>query len=78
MGTNPERFTGELPRQLRWKPVPIGDWIDMEFVLQEVEQEIRSELLASYLEMSANVHREIAGGLAKMVKIVGGGKQQRG
>jgi hypothetical protein len=30
----PER---ELPSNLRFRPVPIGDWIDMEFVLQEVE-----------------------------------------
>lgn len=71
---SPERFAGELPTHLRWKPVPIGDWIDMEFVLQEVEVEIRNELLASYLEMSANVHKEVAGGLTKMMKIVGRGK----
>ena len=30
----PERER-ELPSQLRFRPIPVGDWIDMEFVLQE-------------------------------------------
>jgi hypothetical protein len=69
----------ELPSSLRFRPIPIGDWIDMEFVLQEVEQELRSEVLAVALETMANAHRNIADGAAKVASIIrGGGQQKRG
>jgi hypothetical protein len=67
-----EKPSAELPSNLRWRPVPIGDWIDMEFVLQEVEQEIRGEILAVGLEAMANVHRNIADGAAKIANIIRG------
>ena len=41
-----EKPNAELPNFLRFVPRPPGDWIDMEFVLQEIEQEFRGEVLA--------------------------------
>ena len=70
----PER---EIPGHLRFRPIPVGDWIDMEFVLQEVEQEIRGEVLAAGLETMANVHRTIAEGAMKVANIIRGGQQKR-
>lgn len=69
----------ELPEFFQFKPKVNADWIDMPFVLQEVEQELRSEVLAIGLETMANVHRSIAEGAAKVANIVrGGGQQKRG
>lgn len=71
--------TAELPDFLRFRPIPQGDWIDMQFVLQEVEAELRGEVLAVGLETMANVHRNIAEGAAKVANIIrGGGQQKRG
>jgi hypothetical protein len=69
---NPERER-ELPSQLRFKPIPVGDWIDMEFVLQEVDQELRGEILAAGLETMASVHLNLAEGAKKMANIIRGG-----
>jgi hypothetical protein len=78
MGSRFDRPTDELPDFLRFKPRPPGDWIDMAFVLQEVEQELRSEVLAVGLETMANVHRNIADGAAKVANIIRGGVQKGG
>jgi hypothetical protein len=74
---NPEKFINDLPPLFKWKPIPIGDWIDMEFVLQAVEEELRSEVLAAHLETLANVHRNIAEGAAKIANVVRGKQGQR-
>jgi hypothetical protein len=66
----PER---EIPSQLRFRPIPVGDWIDMEFVLQEVEQELRGEILAAGLETMANVHLSLAEGAKKVANIIRAG-----
>jgi len=71
-----EKPSAELPNFLRFRPVPPGDWIDMEFVLQEVEQEIRGEVLAVALETMANVHRNVADGATKVANIIRGGQQK--
>ena len=71
-----ERPERGLPSQFRFKPGPVGDWIDMEFVLREVEQELRSEVLAVALETMANAHRNIADGAAKVASIIRGGGVQ--
>jgi hypothetical protein len=78
MGSRFDRPTAELPDFLRFRPFPPGDWIDMPFVLQEIEQELRSEVLAVGLETMANVHRNIAEGAAKVANIIRGGAQQKG
>jgi hypothetical protein len=69
---NIEKQSAELPSNLRWRPIPVGDWIDMEFVLQEVEESIRGEILAVGLEAMANVHRNIADGATKIAGIIRG------
>jgi hypothetical protein len=71
---NPER---ELPSQFRFRPIPIGDWIDMEFVLQEVDEAVRGELLAVGFETMANMHKNFADGATKMANIIRGGGQQK-
>ena len=73
-----EKPSAELPSSFRFIPRPIGDWIDMEFVLQEVEQGIRGEVLAVALETMANAHRNIADGAAKVASIIRGVQQKRG
>jgi len=78
MGSRFDRPNAELPDFLRFRPRPPGDWIDMAFVLEEVEQELRSEVLAVGLETMANVHQNIADGAAKVAKIIRGGGQQKG
>jgi hypothetical protein len=76
--TNIER--PELPAWFRFKPVPPGDWIDMAFVLQEIEQEKRNEALAIALDTMAKVHQTVAEGAAKVANLVrsGGAQQKRG
>ncbi len=49
----------------------------MEFVLQEVEEELKGEILAAGLETMANVHRNLAEGAAKLANIVRGGQQRK-
>jgi hypothetical protein len=71
-----ENPNAELPNFLRFVPRPPGDWIDMEFVLQEIEQEFRGEVLAVALETMANVHRNVADGAAKVANIIRGGQQK--
>ena len=52
----------ELPGRFGFNPHIIADWIDMPFVLQGVEGDLRTELLAIALETMANVHQNIADG----------------
>lgn len=76
-GTDMANIDRELPSQFRFKPIPVGDWIDMEFVLQEVDQAVRGELLAVQFETMANMHRNFADGAIKMASIIRGGGQQK-
>jgi hypothetical protein len=71
------RQAAELPDFLHFIPRRTGDWIDMEFVLQEVEQEIRGEVLAVALETMANAHRSIAEGATKVANLIRGGAAKR-
>ncbi|MBV8897267.1 MAG: hypothetical protein JO051_12195 [Acidobacteriaceae bacterium] len=75
-----EKPEAELPSYLGFRPVHPGDWIDMEFVLREIEEEFRSEVLAIGLETMANVHQSIAEGARKVANTIraGGGQQRRG
>ena len=73
---NGDKFERELPANLRFVPRPVGDWIDMEFVLREIDEEIRGEVLAVGLETMANVHRSIAEGATKVANMIRGGGQQ--
>ena len=66
----------ELPSAFRWKPGPITDWIDMEFVLQEIDPALRTQVIAARFETVAAVHRNLAEGAAKVAGILSGGKQR--
>ena len=70
-----EKPNAELPNFLRFVPRPPGDWIDMEFVLGEVDESIRPALLAAHFEMVANVFTAQAATAQKMMNIVSKGKQ---
>ena len=62
----------EIPNNLLFNPRVIGDWIDMPFVLKEIEGELRTEVLAVALETMANVHQSVAEGARKVAGIIRG------
>ena len=62
----------DLPGRFAFNPRVIADWIDMPFVLQEIEGELRTEVLAIALETMANVHQSIADGTRKVAKTIQG------
>ena len=65
----------DLPSNLWWNPIIKADWIDMPFVLQEVEEELRAQVLAIALETMANVHQTIADGTRKVANTIRGAQQ---
>jgi hypothetical protein len=67
----------ELPSRFQFLPHPVGDWVDMEFVLQEVDQAIRGELIAVQFETMASMHQNFAAGATKMANIIRGGGPQK-
>jgi hypothetical protein len=69
----PEEFSS-LPNPWRWRPGPVTDWIDMEFILEEIEVSARTQLIATRLETIAAVHRTLAEGAAKAAQIIAGAK----
>jgi len=80
--SKPEEFA-ELPVQFRWRghrPGIITDSIDMEYLLEELEADARTQLIAARLETIAAVHRTLAEGAAKAAQIIvgakGGGKRK--
>ena len=69
-----EKPQAELPEFLRFNPIIKTDWIDMAFVLQEVEGELRGEVLAIALETMANVHQTVAEGARKVANTIRGAR----
>jgi hypothetical protein len=67
-----EKDNVELPSRFGFNPHIIADWIDMPFVLQGVEGELRNEVLAIALETLANVHQNIAEGTRKVASTIRG------
>jgi hypothetical protein len=65
----------ELPAAFRFRPHPQTDRIDMEFVIQEIDQSIRNQVIAANFEMVAAVNRALADGAAKIAGIIGGAKR---
>jgi hypothetical protein len=65
----------DLESRFRFSPIPVADWIDMEFILREVDESIRPALLAAHFEMVANVFTAQAATAQKMMNIVLRGKQ---
>jgi len=72
MGLFEGKENADLPTRFGWNPHIIADWIDMPFVLQGVEGELRTELLAIALETMANVHQNIADGTRKVASTIRG------
>ena len=71
----PPSDKAELPSNFRWNPIIQADWIDMAFVLQEVEGELRAEVLAIALETMANVHQNVADGARKVANTIRGARE---
>jgi hypothetical protein len=71
----PERHVAELPPGFRFRPHPATDFIDMEFVIQEIDQSLRGQVIATTFETVAAMHRVLADGAAKIASIVGGAKR---
>jgi hypothetical protein len=67
-----DKDKADLSGIFRWNPIIQSDWIDMPFVLQEVEGEVRTEVLAVALETMANVHQNVAEGARKIANIIRG------
>jgi hypothetical protein len=61
-----------LPSRFGFNPHIIADWIDMPFVLQGIEGELRNEVLAIALETMANVHQSVAEGARKVANTIRG------
>jgi hypothetical protein len=70
-----EKDNVDLPSRFGFNPHIIGDWIDMPFVLQTIEGELRTEVLAIALETMANVHQSIADGTRKVAKTIRGAQE---
>lgn len=67
-----EKDNVDLPSRFGFNPHIIADWIDMPFVLQGIEGELRTEVLAIALETLANVHQNIADGTRKVANTIRG------
>ena len=65
----------ELPSRFGFNPHIIADWIDMPFVLQGVEGELRAEVLAIALETMANVHQNVAEGARRVANTIRGAQE---
>ena len=57
---SPEDFIRELPFPWRFRPGPATDYIDMEFVLRDIDPGIRNRVVAARLDAIARVHGNIA------------------
>lgn len=55
-----------LPPRFLFRPRPIGDPIDMEFVLDAVDPAARSQLVAMHLQTAAKAQAAIAEGMQQM------------
>ena len=64
----------ELPELLHFHPEWIKDPVHMAYLIQELEDAERREVLVSVLETQAAIHSNIAKGYSKIVGIVGGAK----
>ena len=66
----------QLPSLLAWGHRCLAtDPIGMEFVLEEGDPALRRQLIASQLEMTANVYRAMADGATKLAEIHAKGGQ---
>ena len=71
----PFEEASDLPSRFVFNPRILADWIDMPFVLQEIEGEVRTKVLAIALETMANVHQSVADGAREVAKTIQGGQE---
>lgn len=65
----------ELPTAFRWRPHPATDFIDMEFVIREIDESLRAAVFAVHFETAAATHRALAEGAAKLANLLQGYKR---
>jgi hypothetical protein len=70
MGKGLEDTVAAFPSFWKWRPGPVTDWIDMEFILEEIDPAVRTQLVANRLETVAAVHKNIADGAKKAAGII--------
>ena len=70
-----DKGNAELPSRFGFNPHIIADWIDMPFVLQGIEGELRTEVLAIALETMANVHQNVADGARRVANTIRGAQE---
>ena len=70
-----DKSNAELPSRFGFNPHIIADWIDMPFVLQGIEGELRTEVLAIALETMANVHQNVADGARRVANTIRGAQE---
>lgn len=66
----PPEFAEQLPPRFRWRPGPITDRIDMEYVLEELEQGVKNQVIAAHFETVSAMYKTMAEGAAKIAGIV--------
>ncbi len=72
----PEQIA-ELPAPFRWGgPGPVTDYIDMDFVLREIDPGLRFQVIATRFENVAALHRTLAEGASKLAAIFGGARSK--
>ncbi|MET8212509.1 hypothetical protein ABZT51_42350 [Streptomyces sp. NPDC005373] len=64
----------QVPTFLQWSPghPPPGDPIDMEYILDKLEPNVRNKLIAARLETVAAVHQAISEGAKTAATIIAG------
>ncbi len=81
--SSPEKNVRELPRLWKFEPHPATDYIDMEFVLRDIDPGLRSRVVAARLDAIAKVHgniadmhKNIADGASNISRLLGGKAKQ--
>lgn len=77
--SSPEEKIRELPFSWKFNPHPATDYIDMEFVLRDLEPGLRQSVVAARLDAIskvhaniADMHRNIADGTGNISRILSG------
>lgn len=72
--SNPEDRIRELPFSWKFNPHPATDYIDMEFVLRDLDPGLRKSVVSARLEDGniADMHRNIAEGTGNIARMLSG------
>jgi hypothetical protein len=70
MSMRPEEVLREFP-QFRWRPGPVTDWIDMEFLISRIDNpQIRNQLIVLRLETAAQIMTTMADAAKKAAGLI--------